>query len=65
MLKKRQSGNEGVSRNAKMCNKIHVGWICQYVSTAMTIKSHIGTNICQSEKSKNVTIVQGDYIKAL
>lgn len=47
----------------KCCNKIHVGWICPVCGTAMTIKSHVGNKPVSIGKIKNVTIVQGDYVK--
>ena len=61
MLKKRQSGNEGVVLMPKCCNKIHVGWICPVCGTAMTMKSPCGNKPVSIGKIKNVTIVQRLY----
>tara|TARA_Y100000994_G_scaffold113330_1_gene93341 strand:+ start:163 stop:453 length:291 start_codon:yes stop_codon:yes gene_type:complete len=47
----------------KCCNSIHVGWVCPMCGKPMTITSHIGNEPVSVGKIKNVTIVQGDYVK--
>jgi|TARA_B110000914_G_C15417178_1_gene424794 hypothetical protein len=47
----------------KCCNEIHVGWICPICGKQMTITSHIGNEPVPVGKIKNITIVQGDYVK--
>ena len=47
----------------KCCNSIHVGWICPLCGKRMSIVSHIGNEPVSVGKIKNVTIVQGDYVK--
>ena len=47
----------------KCCKSIHVGWICPKCGQPMIITSHIGNEPVPIGKVKNVTIVQGDYVK--
>lgn len=47
----------------KCCNVIHVGWVCPLCGRQMSIVSHIGNEPVSVGKIKNVTIVQGDYVK--
>ena len=47
----------------KCCDTLHVGWVCPLCGKQMSIVSHIGNEPVAVGKIKNVTIVQGDYVK--